>query len=96
MTTSSPTVSNFALQLAKLTDAQDDLRSLVLDVLKEMLKISQVQAEANLKFMQLVEGQTALLQAWTSVGPGSTRTVSESDEYQEWRDSIDRTMRDSG
>jgi septum formation inhibitor-activating ATPase MinD len=92
---SSPTVAMLATQLVALRDAQDDMRALVVDVLKEMLKISQVQAESNLKMLQLIENQTAVMQAFTNQGPGTSRTRTDESEAQEWREQMERELRES-
>jgi hypothetical protein len=92
MSGSSPTVGALAVQIARLKEGQDELRSLVVDVLKEMLAISQVQAEANLKFLQLVEGQLALQRVFTNVGTGSSRTVTDESEAAEWRRTLEAEL----
>jgi len=89
MSGSSVTVATLAVQLLRIKDSQDELRTLLMDVLGEMLKVSQVQAESNLKFLTLIEQQGTYFQALTNVGPGTSRTVTETDEYVAWRREID-------
>jgi hypothetical protein len=85
---SSSTVTALVLQVEALKRSQDEMRGLILDVLKEMLTISQAQAEGNLRFTRMLEDQTAITRATLPVGPGMARTVSDSDDYRTWRESL--------
>jgi hypothetical protein len=87
------TIGAVALQVSRIAEEQADLRSLVMDVLKEMLRISALQAEANVSFMRLVEAQQEVYKAQMNQGPGSSRDYSESREAQDWRAEIDARER---
>ena len=94
---SSVTVATLVLQIAEVRKNQDDLKGLLLDTLKTMIEISQAQAEANLRFVRLIEGQQEQLQVFLKSGPGTARTYDEAQEAAAWRADVDRaTQRDIG
>jgi hypothetical protein len=90
MPSGSSTVATLAVQMARLADEQKELRSLVLDVLKEMLQTSQLQAQANADFVVLIREEREVLRAFQNVGPGSTRDRTEQDEFDEMKAEIIR------
>jgi len=89
MSKSSPTVASLAVQLVRLADEQQALRSLILETLREMLRISALQAEATNAFMRIAEQQQQVLQVSLNVGPGTSRDRTEQAEYEEWRRALD-------
>jgi hypothetical protein len=91
----SQTVTSLIIEVGRVAKNQEQLRALMVEILTEMLKISQVQAEANLRFLKLVEDQTQAMRIFTAAGPGTTRSYSEAAEAQAWREEVDRaTERD--
>jgi hypothetical protein len=87
------TIGALAQQIVSMRNEQADLRALVMDVLREMLRISALQAEANVSFMRLVEAQQETYKAQMNQGPGSSRDRTEAQEAAEWQRSIDESAR---
>jgi hypothetical protein len=85
MSASSTTVGSLAVQIAAIRQNQEELRSLLRDTLGEMLRISQVQAEANATMLRILEQQSLRETTFLAAGPGTSRSRSETDEYESWR-----------
>lgn len=91
------TIGALAQQIVQMRDEVQDLRALQTDVIKEMLRISALQAEATMAFMRLVEAQQETYKALMNQGPGSSRDYTESGEAAEWRRQLDaRDRLDAG
>jgi hypothetical protein len=82
---SSSTVTALVLQMEAVKKSQDEMRVIVMELMKEMIQISQAQAESNLRFVRLIENHTDFMRAFTKTGPGSSRPYTEEAEAQTWR-----------
>lgn len=89
----SPTVTQLLIQMQQLAKNQDQLRGLLVEVIGDILKVTQVQAESNVRFLKLIEDQSQAMRLFTAVGPGTTRAYTEADEAREWREQVDAASR---
>lgn len=90
---SSQTVKTLLIEVRGLQKTVDELRSILLDAVKQQIVISQIQAEANSRFLALVEAQAELMQAYTKFGPGTSRSRSEDEEAAAWRAELESATR---
>lgn len=82
------TIGAIAVQISRIATEQADLRSLVMDVLKEMLRISAMQAEATVTMLRIAEEQQKQIAFQAGVGPGTSRDTSEEADFIAWRQQL--------
>lgn len=85
MSNSSQTVQVLATQVGLMREELELTRALMLELMKEMLRIAQTQADTT---RDLTAAFTSLVQATQISGSGSSRVLTDDAEYQEWRKEV--------
>ena len=92
MSNSSQTVQTLVTQVTLMREELDRTRALITEVLAQMLRIAQTQADTT---RELTAAFTTMVQATQLPDgtTGSTRVLSEEGEWREWRDSLEKARR---
>lgn len=85
MTNSSQTVQVLVTQVALMREELDQTRNLMTELLKEMLRIAQTQADTT---RELTAAFTTMVQSTQITGPGDSRIPSDDADYRAWRDEL--------
>jgi hypothetical protein len=76
------TVGQNAFLMAEFRREMDELKGLFMEALRQILLISQVQAENTRQITDLVR---SVVTVPTASGPGTSRSMTEEEELQAWR-----------